>query len=208
MAVTDDESWTRIRHEGVRAFQAFTIYLQMGPERSITKVARELSKSRTLIGRWSAAHQWTERVAAWDAHIHRLEMREREKAVKQANANHVKLSQAMQGRIAETLNLMAKAKDKDGKPAPFGPAPEDVPKWVDTAVKIERLGLGMSTANVEHAGKDGQAIKLDVLQQARERLAEKLAPIDAELSRANAEAAAKDAAEHSPEVAEAPEDAL
>lgn|SRR3982751_1254965 len=177
-----EESWTRRRHEGVRAFQAFHLYLQMGADRSISKVAGQLGKSRSLLARWSTAHEWSERAGEWDAHLAKLERRAREKQCKEAAENHVNVAKSMLSRVAETLNAMAKGER--------GPAEEDLPKWVDTAVKIERLGLGMSTSNVEHAGKDGKALQIDLVRQARETLADKLAPVDAELARANAEAAA------------------
>ena len=67
----DTKPWERQEGESVKAFEAFTVYLEMGDERSIREVAQRLAKSRTLIGRWSVTYQWVERVAAFDADVQR-----------------------------------------------------------------------------------------------------------------------------------------
>ena len=60
-------AWGRQENESAKAFQAFELYRDMGPERSVTKVARTLGKSRMLIGRWSSQHDWQDRVRALEA---------------------------------------------------------------------------------------------------------------------------------------------
>ncbi len=54
--------------ESAPAFEAFALYRDLGPSRSINLVGRELSKSASLIGRWSAKWRWIERVDEWDRH--------------------------------------------------------------------------------------------------------------------------------------------
>jgi hypothetical protein len=56
--------------ESEAAYQAFTLYRDQTPgRRSITAVARECAKNRSLIARWSARYEWLQRVAAYDAWI-------------------------------------------------------------------------------------------------------------------------------------------
>jgi len=55
--------------ESAKAFAAFSLYLNLGPERSTAEVARQLAKSEQLIRRWSAKFGWTDRVAAHAAHL-------------------------------------------------------------------------------------------------------------------------------------------
>ncbi len=50
------------------AFEAFAIYRDMGTDRAIDAVARELGKSHTLMGRWSKRWQWVDRIEAWGHH--------------------------------------------------------------------------------------------------------------------------------------------
>ena len=55
--------WDRQPDESPPAHAALRCYLDQGPGRSVTKVAEELHKSRSLIGRWSARHRWQAWVA-------------------------------------------------------------------------------------------------------------------------------------------------
>ena len=50
------------------AFEAFATYRDMAYQRSLAAVGWRLHKSRSLLSRWSAAHGWVKRVAAWDAY--------------------------------------------------------------------------------------------------------------------------------------------
>jgi len=55
--------------ESARAFEAFKTYRDMGPARSLEAVAKKLSKSATIVKRWSARWRWQERIKAWAKHI-------------------------------------------------------------------------------------------------------------------------------------------
>jgi hypothetical protein len=81
------EQWDRLDDETPRAYEAANLYFSLGPCRSIARVAQELGKSETLIGRWSAKHAWVRRADAWDAQAVRLQ-RERD-AVEQAASRRV-----------------------------------------------------------------------------------------------------------------------
>ena len=64
--------WMRLPGESDTAYHRFSIYLQMGPERSISKVAERLGKSRGYekhIARWSSKFSWVGRVAEYDQHL-------------------------------------------------------------------------------------------------------------------------------------------
>jgi hypothetical protein len=51
------------------AFEAFALYRDMGINRSLDAVAKKLSKSLTLMGRWSGQHNWVERVSLYDDYL-------------------------------------------------------------------------------------------------------------------------------------------
>ena len=61
-------AWDRQPNESPKAFEAFATYRDMGYQRSLAAVGWRLHKSRSLLSRWSAAHGWVKRVAAWDAY--------------------------------------------------------------------------------------------------------------------------------------------
>jgi hypothetical protein len=60
------KSYEQHSKEGPEAYHAFTIYRDMGVERSTAKVGQKLGKSKALMDRWSSKNQWVERVAAYD----------------------------------------------------------------------------------------------------------------------------------------------
>lgn len=144
----------------------------MGAQRSHAKAAQGMGKARSVISAWASQWRWSERCSEWDAHIQREADAAHEAAIKDVASRHAMLARALQKKVAERLNAMKEhALDLDAG---------DIARWLDVAVKIERMSMGMSTQTVEHHGHGGGAIKLDVMRQARERLVEKLSPIDNE----------------------------
>jgi len=74
--------------ESARAFRAFQIYRDLGPDRSLDKAyadytanesATELPRSPGQWNRWSAAHNWVERALEYDAHLDAQKRKRRER---------------------------------------------------------------------------------------------------------------------------------
>lgn len=65
----ESPEWKVQRAETVKAFEAFTAYLEMGPERSLEKLRRALglNTSRHLKD-WSVKYRWQDRIKAWIDH--------------------------------------------------------------------------------------------------------------------------------------------
>src|SRR5580765_1942622 len=59
--------------ESSKAFAAFSLYLSLGPQRSIAAVGQKLAKSEQLIKRWSAKFDWLGRVQAHETHMATVE---------------------------------------------------------------------------------------------------------------------------------------
>lgn len=85
MILPDEYAWEQLPDESAKAFQAFSLYLKMGVERSVAKVGQKLGKSRVLIERWSSVWQWGERVRRYDAWKQQVK-REKLRAKIQASA--------------------------------------------------------------------------------------------------------------------------
>jgi hypothetical protein len=58
--------WSQWEGESIKAFSAFTLYLNQGPERSLRAVAEECTKHESLVRRWSARWNWRQRALAHD----------------------------------------------------------------------------------------------------------------------------------------------
>lgn len=69
------EQWHRQQGESAPAYEARWKYIQMGVGRSLSAVARELSKSGTLLKRWSSLWRWVESAEAYDRHMMALEQK-------------------------------------------------------------------------------------------------------------------------------------
>lgn len=62
-------AYERLPREGDAAFESYKCYRDLGPERSIRKVARKLGKSETLMARWSSKYGWVERARERDDYV-------------------------------------------------------------------------------------------------------------------------------------------
>src|SRR5438477_7470417 len=80
-----EQLWERHNNESSRAFQAFSGYLSLGPERSIDKAFRSISGTtakraprRWFV--WSERFKWTLRAKAWDENLVAVSNTEKEQA--------------------------------------------------------------------------------------------------------------------------------
>jgi hypothetical protein len=158
--------------ESTPAREARELYLRMGPERSIQKVAGELDKSAALIGRWSSRYGWQQLAADYDSDM-----------AKAAKAAEERKLQATAGRWAERLiatreeayqmakQLIEKAEamlkfplaeqvTKDGKTVikPGRWTFADAARMIDVANRLKQLATGLPTDRHEHSGPDGQPL--------------------------------------------------
>lgn len=134
---TRRQPWDRQPKETTPAWEAFVAYRDMGATRSVTKVARTLDKSRTLIGRWSSSNSWPIRAAAWDSEEDRLwqlELRVQRRKSAQRNIN---LAHGTMVAVGQAVHRMAQ------NPSEIGPT--DAARLMDSASKLERLALGEPT---------------------------------------------------------------
>lgn len=157
----DTKPWERQEGEGAKAFEAFNIYLKLGTERSQQDVANELSKSRQLIGRWSATYGWVERAAAYDAEIQRQAHAEAFKKKRKMNDRHISIALKMQEKALATLAGM-KPEDID---------PKTLVSLIREATKLERESRAEVIADTDpHKGEQAQSGTLaDAITEAWER---------------------------------------
>ena len=146
--------------ESVRAFAAFKMYLDMGPNRSLASVAAKMGRSKTRMEQLSRKFGWPERVAARDAHLAELEREaiERlacEKAVEWWQLHEPARRQAWQ-EAEEAIAMVREARErwrKSGRTPGF----EGMARMLDLAFKLKQFAAGMPSEIKEvhnlHAGK-------------------------------------------------------
>ena len=132
------EIWERLPSESSKAYAAFCIYRDMGPERSIEKVQEKVGKKSGYLRhlyRWSSKYNWFERAKAYDDYIERKKREEKERAILEMAERHAKEAVALQQKALERLRSL----DPDEL------SPRDVLNYLVEAIKLERLSRGEPT---------------------------------------------------------------
>ena len=126
------EPWEMQPTDTVKSFEAFQVYRDLGKTRSLPQVAEKLSKSETIIKRWSAKHNWQERIAAWEAEQDRLIRIELTKDIGAMRKRHADLAEAI---LVKAAKALVKIPIEDIKAT-------DITRMVDVATKLERISKG------------------------------------------------------------------
>jgi hypothetical protein len=164
------EPWERQSGESPQAFEAFAAYRDLGPARSLTKAARELGKSRTLLGRWSKQYAWVMRAAAYDREQDRMFLAEQQQARRDIARRHAKLAQAFLGKAVARLQGLD----------PRELSPSDLLRYFQVAAEIERRAAGEEPAGVvaqdkaegpdlESLSDEDRRSRMDLLRRELER---------------------------------------
>ena len=151
--------------EGAKAFAAFSVYLNLGPARSLGAVAQKLTKSEQLLKRWSARFDWPSRVQAHAAHYAAVEREATEVLTRTKAAQwltrqeeHRDEEWALRGELIVAGRAVL-ARFKDGvKGATLG----DIARALDLASKLGRLASGMATDKTELTGEDGGPLRVEL----------------------------------------------
>lgn len=155
---TDDQNppWMRQPGETDKAFEAFGVYRDLGPARSLTIACKALGKSKGTVERWMMRFKWTDRVSAWDDEADRLsrerDLFERQEARRKMIDGHAK-GGARVFALGDTIVSRYDVNDPDhGEEAKRLIAEMgalDAAKLMELGAKMERLARGESTERVE-----------------------------------------------------------
>lgn len=152
-------------NEGDKAFAAFSLYLGLGPQRSLEAVATKLGKSKTLMERWCKRHAWVGRVQAQSEYLAGLE-REATGGLVRAKANEWLARQQTLREAEWDMHEKCIAAARRGLAAYMEREKvyanlSDIARMVEVASKMGRLASGMATDKTEVSGEDGGAIKVE-----------------------------------------------
>ena len=151
--------------ESSKAFAAFSLYLSLGPQRSLAAVGQKLGKSKVVIERWSTKFDWVSRVQAYAAHMAVVE-REATEAIATANAaewgkRQQELRQEEWEIHAECIRAGKEALKRfyeRGKGATLG----DIARILELASKLGRMASGLATDKTEITGEGGGPVRVEV----------------------------------------------
>ncbi|QCW51459.1 hypothetical protein FE634_15475 [Nocardioides dongxiaopingii] len=143
----DPRPWERQPDETNPAYAAFETYLRAGAGRSVTKVAAECNKSRSLLNRWSARHKWVRRAQAWDADLNREYLGEVIEARRTLAHRHLAVSRTALEKVAAAVAGID----------PSGLTVAETARLWDLATRTEREALQVPT-RVELSGPGGGPI--------------------------------------------------
>jgi hypothetical protein len=151
--------------ESAKAFAAFSLYLSLGPQRSLAAVGKKLGKSGTVIERWSTKFDWAARVQVYAAHMSTIE---REAAEALARAKGVDWVQRQEEHRAEewkarsrVLELARVAIERWMANEARCGSLEGIARLLDLASKLGRLASGMPTDRTEVTGEGGGPIMIE-----------------------------------------------
>ena len=159
MAKWTDNPWDRQKGESEKAFEVFVIYRDMGAERSITAVSKQLSKSRQLIVRWEAKYQWQERVLCYDKYLDKKAREEVEKDRKDMIKRHIGIAKTLQGKA---LTALAN-KDLDDMSI------KEIRSVLKMATELERISQGMADLDSSNREQDSKTSFSDMIASAYEK---------------------------------------
>jgi hypothetical protein len=157
--------YEQLAEESARAFEAFSLYLEMGPDRSLSKLAQRLGKSLDLMKRWSSRHSWAQRIAAHAEHLAARQRNAEDRLCLEKAALWMERQESLREQEWELHEqcILAGRKAlemfmaKEMKAAKLS----DIAKILELASKLGRLASGMSTLSIEHTGTDGGPIRVE-----------------------------------------------
>jgi len=151
--------------ETAKAFEAFKLYLELGPARSLAAVSRKLGKSEGLIERWSRHHHWGERVDEHGKHISALTRKAEVQVVNEFALEHAKRrasQEESEWQIRCELLALAREKIQQWREQPrrLGTL-EGIARLLELASKLGRLSCGMATDRTEKTVEETRTLSIE-----------------------------------------------
>ena len=152
--------------ESDKAFVAFSLYLSLGPERSLAKVGKKLGKSKVMMEKWSSKFDWPARVAAYGAHMALVEREAAEAMTRAKGVDWAKRYQELrEAEWQERENLVvfaAEVRRRWMARAERCGTLEGYARLLELASKLGHSACEKPTERAEVTGPDGGPIRVEV----------------------------------------------
>ncbi len=139
--------WDQQPDESSKAFERFALYRDMGPSRSLRKLAQNLELNPSTLAEISKKHDWQERIIAFDAYIDKASQHNQIAQVRAMKRRQIVLALRAQ-KVAEK-GLKRLLRDLDDEQALRKLSPEGLSKILDTGCRLERLNRDEPEQNLE-----------------------------------------------------------
>lgn len=167
-----DEAWEILADEPTRAYECFSVWRDLGPNRNRKDAADRLGVSVSTLREMAARHGWEDRARAYDLDNDRKNRVKLESERLAMRLRHAGTAVFLQKKVAERLALMD----------PMEMTPKDAVYALDLASKLERISRGEADTKIELTGRDGGPIELAEALGTEDRAA-LMAKVQAELAR-------------------------
>jgi hypothetical protein len=159
------KAWERQDGEPDAAYDAFKGYVFQAPPRRLihTSVKLRTSEVSALFNEW----RWAERALAYDRHVASIALEEREALLREDERDRTAAHLRMLKGVQQVINReIAKLVRDTEKSEAFGTVKvSDLNKLLNTAITLERLVHGESTANVAAVDASLERLTLDELRE-------------------------------------------
>ena len=136
----EKQEWDRQLRETSRSYELFSVYRNLGPQRSLAK-ARESSSGMPSIPRLkvlSVRWNWVDRARKYDDYLEYQDRLQQEKERREMHKRHSRIAMLGQNIAVKGLEgLLGKVQANE-----VDVAPGDLVRLVDTSVKVERISRG------------------------------------------------------------------
>lgn len=145
--MADVKPWEMQPEETMKAYEAFCVYRDLGPSRSMRETAEKLGKSQGLMEGWSVKHEWGKRAAAWDAEQDRINRQEQMKEIAKMRKRHADIAKKALDKVEAAIDSIDEHEMSN----------VDIARLMAEAAKLERLSRG-DVGDVIEERDGGEAI--------------------------------------------------
>ena len=134
--------------ESNKAFAAFKAYLDMGPQRSLALVGKQLGKSKNMMEQWSRKFDWVARVQAYTASLAEAERLAIQSRVVDRAVEWEKLQEDVKREAwkeAEETIVMVRQAREEWLAKGRLPGWEGMARMLELAFKLKQLATGLPT---------------------------------------------------------------
>lgn len=154
--------WEIQQGEPSKAFHFFTIYRDMGAERTLKKVALATGKAEVTINKLSQQWNWQERVRAWSGELDRIRREITLKATEDMAKRHIHTSMSFQRIMLLPVEAITNRLKTDftGKVKDFEGT--DVNKLFEKAIKGAQAFCELANIERKSRGEPNDITKQDI----------------------------------------------